>query len=255
MNWLALTAVLLTCGVGELAAQNVSKFDVASIKPSPPGRNFDCNTFPGGRFACHNAAVNSLLIIAFADKPLTPQGHAPRIKGTPTWVNDQYDIDAIAEGAGEMTSAQVARPLFALLQERFGLVAHLETVQADGFSLEQEHSGAKLKPNTSDATESQTRMPDGILFTATTMKTLALIVGRTRDVNATVVDNTGLDGKYDFKYLFDFAAFQSQTDGAQQPNGGSSAFDALKELGLRLIPVKIAASVIVVDQIHKPTEN
>jgi hypothetical protein len=83
MNRLGPLAILVALGICELAAQNVAKFDVASIKPSQPGKKFDCNTPPSGRFACHNVPAINLLVMAFADKPLTPVGRFPKIKGAP----------------------------------------------------------------------------------------------------------------------------------------------------------------------------
>lgn len=256
MNRLALLAILLTAGVCGAVAQNVSKFDVASVKPSQPGNKSDCNSLPGGRFACHNIPAINLLVMAFADQPLTPKGRFPKIKGAPSWMNDQqYDIDAIAEGAGEMSAVQVARHLLVLFQERFGLVAHLETVQEGGFSLEQEGSGAKFKPSAPDAVYAARRLPDGVIFTAATMQILAATAGNRSDVRAAVIDNTGLDGKYDFKYRYNYAAAEAPEDVTKKPDGGTSTFDALEELGLRLVPTKVTVSVIVIDQIHKPTEN
>jgi uncharacterized protein (TIGR03435 family) len=170
-------------------------------------------------------------------------------------MNDPYDIDAMAEGAGEMSFIQVAHPLLALFQERFGLVANLETVQENGFSLERDRSGTKLKPSASDAVYSTRRLTDGVIFTAATMQTLAAVVGSRSDVNGPVIDNTGLDGKYDFKYSYNYAAVETPADGPKQPEGGNSTFTALEELGLRLVPTKVALSLIVIEQIHRPTEN
>jgi uncharacterized protein (TIGR03435 family) len=219
------------------------------------GGRFDCKTLPGGRFDCHNVPVMNLLAMAFADKPLIPEGRFPKIKGAPNWAGDPYDIDAIAEGAGEMTEAQVARPLFALLQERFGLGAHLETARESGFSLTKQSSAANLKPSAPDAVYSSRRTPEGVIFTATTMQQLAAIVGNRSDVGATVIDNTGLTGKYDFTYQYNYAPAAPSTDAAKQPEGGNSAVDALEKLGLRLVPNQITVSVIVIEQIHRPTPN
>lgn len=145
MNRSALLLILLIAGIFDLTAQSVSAFDVASVKPSQSDSKFDCKTLPGGRFICHNAPLQYLLLSAFADKPLTPRGRVPRFKGAPGWINDECDIDAIAEGAGEMTWPQLARPLYALLQQRFTLVAHLETVQEAGFYLELQSADAATR--------------------------------------------------------------------------------------------------------------
>lgn len=65
----------------------------------------------------------------------------------------------------------------------------------------------------------------------------------------TVIDQTGLNGKYDFtlKWSSEFAA-------TGQPSDEPSLLTAIQEqLGLKLVPTKGPVEVIVIDHIEKPT--
>ncbi len=66
-----------------------------------------------------------------------------------------------------------------------------------------------------------------------------------------VIDKTGLDGKYDFRYQF------SPVDvGVAGEFSAPSLFTAIeKDLGLKLEPTKTKLDSIVIDHIDPPSEN
>jgi len=73
-----------------------------------------------------------------------------------------------------------------------------------------------------------------------------------------VVDQTGLDGVYDFSMrLFDPDAGRSETDPKgdlrQQLDNGLGA--SLKDLGLKLEPTKTPIEMLIIDHVEKPSEN
>jgi uncharacterized protein (TIGR03435 family) len=72
-----------------------------------------------------------------------------------------------------------------------------------------------------------------------------------------VVNNTGLEGNYDFKLEWTPDLGPSAPDG--QPvdtSGGPFIFSALQEqLGLRLEATKGPVDVLVIDHVDKPSEN
>jgi uncharacterized protein (TIGR03435 family) len=196
MNCKAALLVVIAIGSLGFTAEGASTFDVASIKPSlPDNQPVLCNTLPGGRFVCHNAKAEFLLRLAFGPKTIT-------IKGAPSWLGDLYDLDAKAEGAGEMTDAELAPAMLALVRDRFGLVAHEETIQQTVYILEQQKSGAKLKPSAPGTEYSIKRSDENVLLKGETMADFAGLMARRPDVNATVVDNTGLAGKFDFTFPY-----------------------------------------------------
>jgi uncharacterized protein (TIGR03435 family) len=69
----------------------------------------------------------------------------------------------------------------------------------------------------------------------------------------TVVDKTGLPGKYDFTLQYDL----ERRGGAQPEELSLSIFEALQQqLGLKLVDAKESADLIVIDHVEKmPTEN
>ncbi len=135
-------AVRVVIAIGSLwfPADGASAFDVASIKPSQPGtQRASCKVLPGGHlFVCHSVTVELLLRLTLSYVPVT-------IKGAPSWLGDLYDVDARTEG--EIKEDQIVTPMLALFRDRFGLVAHEETVQQTVYILEQAKSGAKPKPS------------------------------------------------------------------------------------------------------------
>lgn len=250
------TSAILACIVGcqLLAAESPAAFDVASIKPSPPGNQpVRCDTLPGGHFVCHNVKAEFLLRLAFGPKIVT-------IKGAPSWLGDLYDLDAKAEGAGEMTQAGLAPAMLALFRDRFGLVAHEETIEQTVYILEQQGSGAKVKPSAPGTEYSMKRSDENVLLRGETMAHFAGLMAGRPDVNATVVDNTGLAGKLDF--ALPYANGSAPADPTATPEVAkrtaaaySSTFDAVSSIGLRLRPEKRDGTAVVIDQIHRPTEN
>jgi uncharacterized protein (TIGR03435 family) len=254
--WVGL-AFLLACQ--SLAAQGALAFDVESIHPSQPdNQKFTAETLPGGRFVGHNLTTRFIVNVAYGPKQIT-------IIGAPDWFDDLYDINAKAEGAGEMTETEIAIPMFALLRDRFGLIAHEETIQQNVYFLEQRKSGAKLTPSAPETEYSFKRTADGVFFNGETMAHFAPTFGSKPDVQAPVIDNTGLVGKFDF-----FFPYINVSNGANAATPApevtpeiakrldaayASTFDALRSVGLELKPGKRAATAVVIDQIHRPSAN
>jgi uncharacterized protein (TIGR03435 family) len=203
----------------------------------------------------------------------TPQD---RIVG-PSWMTEaRFNIDAkIPDGA---PAAGVNEMLQSLLRDRFGLKAHMEDREFQGYALTVGRDGPKLTRATSEsATPSQTtpdkddsRRAIGRLMAA--MATLRADVpaggqGNTRGMQhpmpnsdaadiarqisqflrKPVVDMTGLDGKYDLE----LEILQGPSDSPE-----SAASRAISKFGLKLEPRKVSAQVVVVDSVSRiPTEN
>ena len=78
------------------------------------------------------------------------------------------------------------------------------------------------------------------------------------EIGTPVIDETGLDGQYDFKLEWDptDAVAGSGPDAASNGVTGVSVTTALKEqLGLRLISKKGPVQVYVIEKIERPSEN
>jgi bla regulator protein BlaR1 len=82
-------------------------------------------------------------------------------------------------------------------------------------------------------------------------------------VGRTVVDATGLTGKYNFRLMwtpnrgdFGFATGPGSPDAPTSDPEGTPFLEAVKEqLGLKLKPGKAPLKVLVIDHIEKPSEN
>jgi uncharacterized protein (TIGR03435 family) len=94
-----------------------------------------------------------------------------------------------------------------------------------------------------------------MLAEAASMKDLAYKLSRL--LGRPVVNNTGLDGNYDFKLEWTPDAGAPAPD--RQPveaSIGPSLFSALQQqLGLRLEATKGPVDILVIDRVDRPTEN
>ena len=125
-------------GAQEKANQRLA-FDVASVKPvaADAKEEYQYRFEPGGRLAIRNFRVIDLIIIAWHVRDF-------EIEGGPAWISQQgtyYDIDA--EAAGNPTIDQMRVMLQSLLEERFHLVAHIESEVGPHFALRRNGSPGK----------------------------------------------------------------------------------------------------------------
>jgi len=76
-----------------------------------------------------------------------------------------------------------------------------------------------------------------------------------------VVDQTGIEGRYDFTLDWTPDEFQFSTQGVKAPPAPDNAphpdlYTAIQQqMGLKLEAVKAPADVMVVDRLEKPSEN
>ena len=224
----------------------------------------------------------------------------PPIEKAPAWVSsDFYTIEAKAEGTPGQP-AMLGPMMQSLLEDRFHLKLHRETRSGAAFELTVAKNGARLKENNGDCSvdvppsavprdaatgrpvagfssgrvspPSQPGVPcrfmlnlnngPNRLFVAKAMTIDGLCSYLSRVTGRTVVDRTGLRGKFDIRleYLPDHAApGAAAADHADPPADiqlGASLFTAVEQqLGLKLAPVKGTRQVIVIDHIEKPSGN
>jgi bla regulator protein BlaR1 len=234
-----------------------AEFEVASIKPSAPGgRGVRIQMMPGGRFDASGVTAKLLIQQAYGVKDF-------QISGGPGWINsERYDLTAKADrdiGRGEQI-----RPLIQkLLADRFQLTIHRDTKELPIYALVVGKNGPRLKESASNSTGPQIRMGLGrgsIDGQGIGMDMLASNLSN--PLGRTVIDRTGLKGKYDIKLEFtpEGAPGRGPGDGpesAPPPDPtGPSIFTALQEqLGLKLESSKGPVEIIIIDRIEKPSEN
>ena len=252
--------------IGALAIQAQSRveFEVASVKPSKsgsggvrggchgidsiyrgPGELIDAA--PLGRCVFTDARLSHLIGRAYDLRSMQ------LIKGGPDWVttgDTRFNIEAEADDPTKATEAQLLQMLQALLEDRFKLKFHRETVDKPGFAMVVARNGPKLQAAKGDEITTSfgagrvkpvPGQPTALTARKYTMPMLANMLSQIGP--GPVSDQTGLNGAYDFQLTWDETA-------------GPSLFTALREqLGLRLESRKVPVSLFVIDSAEKPIGN
>jgi uncharacterized protein (TIGR03435 family) len=270
--------LLATVVSGTLTASSVTyaqepsqpSFEVATVRPSGSTRPqlSSVKSLPN-RFEISAMTLKDVMAIAYNLGDADQQ-----IVGGAGWIrSERFDIVAKEDEAvsarmrklapeqqGNVTRLMMQR----LLADRFGLKVHSETRALSTYSLALASGGPKLKKAVSDP-----HLPENIPASRINvmgqgwleghgcdMTLLTKMLGSRPEVDGrTVVDKTGLPGKYDFtlKWTPDSATDAGSATG---PESLPSFFTALQEqLGLRLVSAKEQVEVIVVDDVDKPSEN
>jgi uncharacterized protein (TIGR03435 family) len=235
------------------------RFEVAPIRPSPPGRDRWRMEFILDGFRANGVSLRQVIQEAYGIY------EEDRLSGDPMWLPIQkFDIQA------KMSSDDVAAlkalslgqrraMLQTLLEERTHLRLHHEIVPLPVYEL----MVAKRGPKFRESSAQQLRQADikgyqgsvlqsyngGLEVQEFSMPALALSLYRV--LGRTVVDKTGLTGRYDFSLRWTPDNLSDETN-AEWP----SILTAVEEqLGLKLESARFPVDTLVVDQIEMPSEN
>jgi uncharacterized protein (TIGR03435 family) len=285
MTVLALAIVLSTFVAGAIATQAQApparpSFEVASIKPNPPGETRVFMTGVGETYVATGMTLPRLIGYAYRVREF-------QISGATGWMtSDRWEILAKApEGSipPRPTKADPNVPdtkalmLQSLLEDRFKLKIHRETREQPVYELVAAKGGAKIRlsedqgpiaprpPDTLRSGMFNGKMPRGSYstsngrFDATAIGIDVFVSYLIPHLDGPVIDKTALEGLYDFslRYAqkpgsFAFASPDSPVDDLSGP----SIYTALREqLGLQLNRGKGPVEVIVIDRAQKPTPN
>ena len=271
-----LTVLLLVVAATVLPAQTSAPtpgpapdtftFEVAAIKPNNSDSGNSSSNTSNGLFTAENVTLKGIMQYEAYDIPQS------RMIGGPKWLDStHFDVrdkvdEATAAHLDKLDSKEKRLQSMAMFQQlladRFGLKVHWETRELPVYALVPSKSGPKLKP--ADPKEGEGTSSNGngssIKFKATG-QTLAefaqsLTADAQQDLGRTVVDQTNIQGKYDYvlNWTHDSARTSSSDNG--QPETGPSLFTAMQEqLGLKLESTKGPVKVLVIDQAELPTEN
>jgi len=241
---LAIACTLAAVHTLPCAAQPPLEFDVASIKPAPPGPGNTTMKFePGGRFRATGAPLNALIQMAYGVKDF-------QVSRGPKWADsesyDAYDIVAKPAAGVTLNRSQLKVALQALLADRFRLKIHREIKDLPMYSLVVAKNGPKLTKNI-DAPGPEATMGSGQLKgSKISMSILAGMLAQLLD--RTVRDDTGISGDFDVK--LDWTPDQTAN------MDGPSIFSALQEqLGLKLNAQKGPVEMIIIDGAKRPSAN
>jgi uncharacterized protein (TIGR03435 family) len=254
-------------------------FDVATIKPIPPGGRpthgwVGTQIHPDGMEAAY-LNLPELLCYAYGYKSLRFDG---QVTGLPDWaVSQKYDIVAKMSATDISTFQKLSNDeqerwreamLQSLLAERFSLTLHHGTKQIPVYEMVVAKSGIKMKDAATDPAPPQLGKGDDgkplstlrwakdtTLMQAYSMKSLAdLLSMPAAQVGRPVLDKTGLTSTYNF--TLDWSIYSASAAASNSPeNDATSIFTALGEIGLKLQPSTGSEETIVVDHVEHPTEN
>ncbi len=229
-------------------------FDVASIHvhtPAPYEGTKIISSPNDGSFRTVNLPLKAIIEFAFD----IPQS---RIVDAPAWTSSQpFDIDAksgdtLEQRLHDLPSDQ-AKPLKlamiqALLADRFGMKTHREQRELPIYVLVVAKSGSKLSPSKFDGTLIHHGRD---YLNAQGITPPAIAQELARDAGRVVVNKTGISGRFDIDLRW-------QSDDAPPSEDANlpSLFTAVQEqLGLQLESAKGLVEVLVIDDVHPPTDN
>jgi uncharacterized protein (TIGR03435 family) len=249
LNRTAITLLIAAGNAAQTLAQEpvrLPEFEVASIRPNKTHERMYYG-LRNGSLTVRNMTVMGLIQTAYGKRDF-------QVAGGPAWIASEcFDIDAKAE-----------RPLKAnhdmekaLLASRFGLKLHRETKETSVYSLVVARGGLKMKLS-ADQTEPdkggpQQLGPGRIIGQGIPMYVIVNLLSNM--LGRTVVNNTGLSGKYDVS-LVPLAESLSASSAYEADDMNLVLIDAIeKQLGLKTETIRAADEILVIDHIERPSAN
>jgi uncharacterized protein (TIGR03435 family) len=236
-------AILLFSSISPNACAADTDFAAASIRPSDP-QSTGYRPRMGPMEFYRRATLKDLICLAYTLEKL-------QIVGGPKWLDTQlYDVEA--KTASPAAPSEILQMLRSLLRDRFNLQVHTESQTMPVYAL----VVADRRDTLRDAAAETPRDGIGAIQVGdadvaghgVTMHLLAHYL--TLEVNRLVLDQTGLDGHYDFTISF---------GDVKPPDGSPETFGALayaiKHLGLKLQSKRAPVPVLIIDNAVPPSAN
>ena len=241
-----------------MAADADPEFDACSIKPSTPGQQGRGITVRGREIVTINTPVSFLISFVYGVS-------AQQVTGGPAWMDSEnYDLDGKPAQEGMPNQKQMKIMIQKLLADRFQLKFHREKRELNVYAIQVGKNGPKLTKSAADP-----KGLPGLGFRAlgalnafnATMGDLASTF-QTTVLDRPVVDETGLDGHYDFQ--LNWTPDETQFAGlgikvpppSDKPDAPPDLGAALQQqLGLKLATTKAPVEVLVIDHLEKPSAN
>jgi bla regulator protein blaR1 len=275
-----------------------ASFEVAAIKPNRSGDWRVMMGFGPGRFRATGMWVRHLITLAYDVRDF-------QVTGGPSWIDsERYDIqakepDSVAAEMQKLSQDQreeLSRSMLqSLLADRFKLKLGHETKELPAYALVVAKGGPKLQAAKPDADFRGIKGPEGrgqrgksvfgmgdLTIRDEPLSMLARMLSQ--QLGRPVLDQTGLEGKYDFTLKWTPGQGEGMIgmgpggggpepgkgmvgrepeDGSPQLGSppapdmsGPSIFTAIQEqLGLKLESTKGPVEILVVDHVERPTEN
>ncbi len=259
-TWLRTTLLVLAAipAYGQTASGNAGSgakapaYDIGSIKPNQSGSgssHFDMDNY---RFTGTNVSLRSMLGEVYGVKPDLISG-VPRTIDAARFDVTAKIVDPDPKLLENLTREQQRALLQPFLVDRFQLKVHNETRQLPVYELVVVKGGPKFKQAvavTGDKGPSGTSIHNFEL-TAHAIPMSSLASSLFNPVHRTVIDKTGLSGKYDLTLKW------SPEDSPDATNNTAPLIlTALREqLGLKLQPAKGPVETLVVDHVEMPSAD
>jgi len=242
----------------QMPANADPSFEVATVKPSDPSRLGKSFLVRGREFTTTNTTLTELITFAY-------DLHPRQVTGGPAWMESQkFDVMGKPDIDGTPNVKQLKSMMRKMLADRFQLAFHHDKKELSVYALTVSKNGSKLVKSEADPNG----LP-GLFFTgrmALSVRNAALSdftsLMQSTVLDRPVVDQTGINGKFDFtlKWTPDETQFGGQIPGPPPQTDAADAppnlFDAIQQqLGLKFEPVKAPVDVLVIDKVEKPSEN
>jgi uncharacterized protein (TIGR03435 family) len=249
--------------VPPMAADANPSFEVATIKPSKADQNdrlvqaaakfmevlelnYGIVGMQGTRFKLDNVSFLRLIANAYAMRQ-------KQIINAPAWLDsEKYDIAAQSDTPGSPSTAQTRTMVQKLLADRLQLKVHREERELPAYVLTPVKNGPMLKKH-------DPKIPPGwrtfgnsshSTMTAGNLPLEFLVKFLQGQLDGIVVDQTGLQGKWDFELKWTPDSLSGE--GGDEP----PLLSALQQqLGLKVVQRKTMVPVLVIDHVERPSEN
>jgi uncharacterized protein (TIGR03435 family) len=241
-----------------MAADVDPTFEVATIKPSRPDAQGKAFQVKGRQFFTFNTSLSDLMTFAYGL-------HARQITGGPGWLeSEKFDVNGLPDGEGQPNEGQWKIMLQKLLAERFQLSFHRDKRELSVYAIVIGRDGPKLTKSGGDPNGLPALFFRGLGNLPARNATMADFAGvmQAAVLDRPVVDQTGLQGRFDFVLTWTPDEFQFAGLGARVPPPPANAdappdlFTAMQEqLGLKLESTRAPADVLVIDRVERPSPN
>jgi uncharacterized protein (TIGR03435 family) len=164
--------------------------------------------------------------------------------------------DKLAKLRDDQAKLEKEHMLRALLEDRFGLRAHVETRQAPAFALTISRHGPKLvkgEPIPPNAGIDSNSDPRGIALAAHGATMADLTDMLQFYLRKRVIDETGITGTFNFTLQFHGSLSDMETDDGSMWPPVETAIQ--EQLGLQLRNTKAPIPAVVIDHIEMPSPN
>jgi len=250
------------------------KFEVVSIRPSPPdSRESHLTILPDG-YEAIGMPLQNTIVLAYASAPYFK--HFDDVKGAPSWVSsDRYDFRAklasndIAQWKKLNLGIMVTSPLLQdmlreVLIDRCKLRVHSSDTTVPGYALRVGRKSSALQESSqmpvgdqgiqlADGARAVMSMQNGersYTFYNTSMSSLVHFL--TVSSKLPLEDGTGLRSHYKFVLR---PITYSSTETSTEPQVDAPVPWDLRAIGMKIESIKLKTAVWFVDSITKPSPN